>query len=92
MALWRLTERLGQGLGVPAVSPVVPLVVGSEAAAIGLSARLLREYGMHVPAIRPPTVPQVCVAKMRGATYVCHERRPTLPAVDSTNFSCGIVQ
>lgn len=57
--MWSLVERLGAGLGVPALSPIVPLVVGGEAEAVGLASRLLKEYGMHVPAIRPPTVPQV---------------------------------
>ncbi|PNH08471.1 putative 8-amino-7-oxononanoate synthase [Tetrabaena socialis] len=54
--VWSLVERLGAGLGVPALSPIVPLVVGGEAAALGLSSRLLAA-GLHVPAIRPPTVP-----------------------------------
>jgi 8-amino-7-oxononanoate synthase len=54
--LERLWLRLGAALGVDAVSPVVPLLVGSEAAAVAVSARLLAR-GLHVPAIRPPTVP-----------------------------------
>lgn len=49
-------ERLGQGLGVPALSPIVPLVVGAEGPTLALSSQLLAA-GMHVPAIRPPTVP-----------------------------------
>lgn len=44
-------------LGVPAVSPIIPLVVGSEATALHLSRQLL-SAGFHVPAIRPPTVPE----------------------------------
>lgn len=47
--------RLGAGLGVPAASPIVPLVIGGEAAALAASAALLAR-GFHVPAIRPPTV------------------------------------
>jgi 8-amino-7-oxononanoate synthase len=38
------------------VSPIVPVLLGVEAAALAASARLLRR-GLHVPAIRPPTVP-----------------------------------
>ncbi len=38
-------------------SPVVPVVLGEEAAAVAASASLLRD-GLWVPAIRPPTVPQ----------------------------------
>ena len=48
-------QRLGQGLGVEAESPIVPLIVGSEAAALKASAQLLQR-GFYVPAIRPPTV------------------------------------
>ncbi|GLC45878.1 hypothetical protein PLESTM_001796000 [Pleodorina starrii] len=54
--VWSLVRRLGEGLGVPALSPVVPLVVGPEGPTLDLSSRLLRA-GLHVPAIRPPTVP-----------------------------------
>lgn len=36
-------------------SPIVPIVVGDEDVAVERSARLL-ELGLHVPAIRPPTV------------------------------------
>ncbi|EIE27590.1 PLP-dependent transferase [Coccomyxa subellipsoidea C-169] len=53
--LWRLVRQLGEGLGVDACSPIVPLIVGSEAAAVAASAALL-EKGFYVPAIRPPTV------------------------------------
>ncbi|MCB0975911.1 MAG: 8-amino-7-oxononanoate synthase [Acidimicrobiales bacterium] len=37
-------------------SPIVPIVVGDEDEAVARSAALL-ELGLHVPAIRPPTVP-----------------------------------
>jgi 8-amino-7-oxononanoate synthase len=55
--VWALARRLGARLGVPALSPVVPLVVGGEREALLLSARLLARHGLHCPAIRPPTVP-----------------------------------
>lgn len=55
--VWALARRLGARLGVPALSPVVPLVVGGEKEAVELSARLLQRHGIHCPAIRPPTVP-----------------------------------
>lgn len=55
--LWNLVDRLGVLLGVPALSPVVPLVLGGEREVLEASARLL-EGGRHVPAIRPPTVPE----------------------------------
>jgi len=44
---WRLAES---------DTPVQPLVIGDNAAALALASRLERE-GLRVPAIRPPTVP-----------------------------------
>lgn len=52
----RLAKLLSSRLGVAAASPIIPLVVGDEAAALSLSRELLAA-GFHVPAIRPPTVP-----------------------------------
>jgi 8-amino-7-oxononanoate synthase len=38
-------------------SPIVPIVLGAEAAALD-AARALLERGIYIPAIRPPTVPR----------------------------------
>ncbi len=46
-------------LGMPVIedpSPIVPVVLGSEARALSLSAALLQKR-LYAPAIRPPTVP-----------------------------------
>jgi 8-amino-7-oxononanoate synthase len=40
----------------PSASQIIPIVIGPSAAALALAARL-REAGLFVPAIRPPTVP-----------------------------------
>jgi 8-amino-7-oxononanoate synthase len=51
----RLAELVGRvAPGHP--SPIVPVVLGTEEAALGAAAGLL-ERGLLVPAIRPPTVP-----------------------------------
>jgi len=59
VAAARLRDGLrAQGWDVPTGrSPIVPLIVGSEAAALALAAKLA-EAGHHAPAIRPPTVPE----------------------------------
>lgn len=61
--LHELAQRLKQGLQgapwrlLPSDTPIQPLLVGGNAEALALSARLAGE-GLLVPAIRPPTVPQ----------------------------------
>lgn len=50
-------DLIAQGWNVPAgTSPILPLVVGDEQAALALAAKL-RVAGHYAPAIRPPTVP-----------------------------------
>lgn len=55
--VWALARRLGQELGVPVTSPIVPLLIGPEQQTVDASMQLLQR-GFHVPAIRPPTVPR----------------------------------
>ncbi|MCW5574504.1 MAG: 8-amino-7-oxononanoate synthase [Burkholderiales bacterium] len=61
--LRELIRRLKQGLQdapwrlLPSDTPIQPLLVGGNAEALALSARLAAQ-GLLVPAIRPPTVPQ----------------------------------
>jgi 8-amino-7-oxononanoate synthase len=54
----RLRHRLNsQGLHVPlGDSPIIPIFLASSAEALAISQEL-RERGLYVPAIRPPTVP-----------------------------------
>ncbi|MEK7865189.1 MAG: pyridoxal phosphate-dependent aminotransferase family protein [Planctomycetota bacterium] len=42
--------------GVGASSPIVPVILGTEERALAAAAALL-DAGLHVPAVRPPTVP-----------------------------------
>jgi 7-keto-8-aminopelargonate synthetase-like enzyme len=57
--LWTNVRAFADALGLTDVpsSPIIPIIVGPNAAALDLSARLL-DRGWHVQAIRPPTVPE----------------------------------
>jgi 8-amino-7-oxononanoate synthase len=50
-----LAGRVRQSLAMPGDSPIVPIILGTETAAMD-AARRLREEGMLVGAVRPPTV------------------------------------
>jgi 8-amino-7-oxononanoate synthase len=52
-------------------SPIIPIVLGDEAAALDASAALL-ERGLWVPAIRPPTVPRG-TARLRVTVSAVHD-------------------
>lgn len=52
-------------------SPIIPVMMGTEAAAISAAAALF-EQGVHVPAIRPPTVPPG-TARLRIALSAAHD-------------------
>jgi len=61
--LWRNARRLHAALSeggyamAPLESPILPLVVGASADALGVAQKALTE-GVFAPAIRPPTVPE----------------------------------
>ncbi|KAI8474092.1 MAG: pyridoxal phosphate-dependent transferase [Monoraphidium minutum] len=68
--LWALVRRFSARLGVPAHSPVIPLIIGPEAATMD-AARQLLARGFHVGAIRPPTVaPGTC--RLRVSLSAAH--------------------
>ncbi|MCP5279560.1 MAG: 8-amino-7-oxononanoate synthase [Thiobacillus sp.] len=75
--LGRLISRLKAGVsGLPwplmaSETPIQPLVVGGNAEALRL-AEGLRERGILIPAIRPPTVPQG-TARLRISLSATHE-------------------
>ncbi len=80
--IWRrarlalLVNRLQQGLQslpwrlLPSVTPIQPLLIGESQEAVRLSLAL-REQGIWVPAIRPPTVPQG-MARLRITLSAAH--------------------
>jgi 8-amino-7-oxononanoate synthase len=57
--LWRRVSELKNGLAIPTESrsPIIPIIIGDEQAAMDLSGKLY-ERGIFVPAIRYPTVPK----------------------------------
>ena len=72
----RLASLVGQlsdaGLAAPDhPSPIVPVVLGTEQAAMDASARLL-DAGLWVPAIRPPTVP-AGTSRLRVTLSAAHD-------------------
>jgi 8-amino-7-oxononanoate synthase len=75
----RLRERCAAaGIELmPSSTPIQPIVVGNAAGALAASARL-REHGLLVPAIRPPTVP-AGTSRLRISLSAAH----TEPDVDA---------
>ena len=77
-----LIERLSKGLAqerwklLPSRTPIQPLIVGDNAAALALGDALMKE-GLWIPAIRPPTVPAGS-ARLRITLSAAH----TLPDID----------
>ncbi len=63
-------EQLGYHL-MDSATPIQPLLIGDDAGAMALSATL-REQGMLITAIRPPTVPQG-QARLRITLSAAHE-------------------
>lgn len=85
--LVRLIERLQQGLTSlpwqlpPSTTAIQPLLVGDNEQAVQLSVAL-RERGIWVPAIRPPTVPKG-TARLRITLSAAH----TLAEVDQLTLT-----
>ena len=67
-----LIDRMAEAGIVPPghPSPIVPVILGSEQAALDASAALL-EAGLWVPAIRPPTVP-IGTSRLRVTLSAAH--------------------
>jgi len=79
-------EQIGLSL-MPSQTPIQPIMVGDNGAAMGIS-QLLEEQGMLVTAIRPPTVPKG-TARLRVTLSAGHEEDDIdhlLSALDSTKI------
>lgn len=85
--MWRLARRLGEELGVPVTSPIVPLLIGPERATVDASTQLLRR-GFHVPAIRPPTVPPG-TSRLRVSLSAAHSDADLQQLIDALR-GCGL--
>jgi uncharacterized membrane protein YgcG len=72
---------------VPAHSPVIPLVIGPEAATME-AARKLLAAGFHVGAIRPPTVP-AGTCRLRVSLSAAHSERDIDELADAIEATCG---
>ncbi len=85
-ALRRNTERLRNGLrrlgyAVGGSTQILPVRVGAETPCMRLAARLL-ESGLHVQAIRPPTVPPG-TSRLRVTTMATHTAPQMQQALDA---------
>jgi glycine C-acetyltransferase/8-amino-7-oxononanoate synthase len=74
--LWRNVSLMKNGLSAAGIanesrSPIIPIIVGEESAAVEMSRRL-QEGGIFVPAIRFPTVPKG-KARLRVTVTAAHE-------------------
>ncbi len=75
--LWRNVSLMKNGLSTLGIqnesrSPIIPIIVGDEVAAVEISQRLY-ERGIFVPAIRFPTVPKG-KARLRVTVTAAHEQ------------------
>jgi 8-amino-7-oxononanoate synthase len=57
IAIWRQEMQLQSWQMSPSITPIQPLVLGSNAAAL-FASKQLDDSGYWIPAIRPPTVPE----------------------------------
>jgi len=90
--LRKLVASLRQGLGEAGAAlassdtPIQPLILGSNARALGASAAL-RERGILVPAIRPPTVPEG-TARLRISLSAAHGEEDVSRLVNALREAC----
>jgi 8-amino-7-oxononanoate synthase len=73
--------RLGEALGRELTGPIVPIILGEPGRAVAASARLAG-LGLHVTAIRPPTVP-AGTARLRVALSAGHTDEEVERLVDA---------
>jgi 8-amino-7-oxononanoate synthase len=81
-------KRALPGIGLkPSDTPIQPLVLGANAAALHAAASL-RERGIIVPAIRPPTVPEG-TARLRISLSAAHDEQDVLRLAAMLREACA---
>lgn len=92
-ALQRHIAQLKQGVQslpwplLPSVTPIQPLLIGDSKEAVRVSERL-RERGILVPAIRPPTVPQG-TARLRISLSAVHRPEDIQQLIEALHQSAA---
>ena len=87
--LWKRVAQIGELLSQTVHGPIIPIHVGTEQAALMLAQSLL-EGGFHVPAVRPPTVPDG-QCRLRIALSAAHGREDVNALVDALRISQKIL-
>jgi 8-amino-7-oxononanoate synthase len=86
--LKRTLRETGMGIA-PSDTPIQPLVLGTNERALGAAAKL-RERGILVPAIRPPTVPEG-TARLRISLSAAHSAHDVARLAAALREACGSV-
>jgi 8-amino-7-oxononanoate synthase len=86
IAVLRHGMREGERGLAPSDTPIQPLVLGANSDAVRASAAL-RERGILVPAIRPPTVPEG-TARLRISLSAAHSEQEVLRLAAALNEVC----
>ena len=79
--LWKNVNQLAEGIDIRAESAIVPVILGSNDAALNASEKL-RQAGFLIPAIRYPTVPRG-QARLRITLSAAHESEQVAQLVDA---------
>ena len=78
--------RESEAVLAPSDTPIQPLILGANARAVGASAAL-RESGILVPAIRPPTVPEGS-ARLRISLSAAHSEKDVARLAAALREAC----